>query len=648
MMVIGLDFGTTNSILCYHDSETDKIDTFELIPGKSDFIPTIVAYDNDSVFIGEVAKSTIFKKNYDTYSNFKLKLGKDFNMPIHESGRTPHQVAKDFIEKLLDSYKKQKNTGNFDKIVMTIPAAWSRENSNLAVRENIKSIYDELGYGNVITIESEPVAAAAYFCEVYKSNKENPKCEPYEGFILVVDFGGGTLDTTLCKVEPKENKREEIQILECCGFGEYTKTNGCAGVAFDEAVVEHLIKKHGLDIKKYKSDSQERTFKYTELCQKFEEEKIQDLKITESFKKYFKGTNGPRLVEGKGRELFSIVYDMNSGESIDVYCEDLIICFNEVNKPHLEKSLEEIVKYFHKHNVDIESQEKFKVLLVGGFSNFCPVEQTVRKFLFDVSMTDADYRLPETITKYNRSYAIAKGAFYIAKNDNVVHTCDHEIGFIARVNHSQKPSDVPVIKHGVNIKDVSVPQWTEKYKFSMNLGAAKIPVYMNPRRSDGLGRIEGSIGTASELFPNLEDKENMYEISFSVDRNMIPTIYARDRHGNEKQKYLKNFVEDSGITAFTAQTLTPKINSIIKFGGYDWCVRGVHNGEVLLITKDIIEKHRFDISTNNWTNCELRKHLNGVFYNSLDASDKLRIVSFNSDDVYCDDGGVHSALWLKL
>ncbi|MCL2054428.1 MAG: DUF6273 domain-containing protein [Oscillospiraceae bacterium] len=78
----------------------------------------------------------------------------------------------------------------------------------------------------------------------------------------------------------------------------------------------------------------------------------------------------------------------------------------------------------------------------------------------------------------------------------------------------------------------------------------------------------------------------------------------------------------------------PKIGSIIPFGGYDWRVLDVQNSKVLLITKDVIEKRKFDASTNNWTKCELRKYLNGAFYNSFDTSDKSRIVSFNSDNVF--------------
>lgn len=75
----------------------------------------------------------------------------------------------------------------------------------------------------------------------------------------------------------------------------------------------------------------------------------------------------------------------------------------------------------------------------------------------------------------------------------------------------------------------------------------------------------------------------------------------------------------------TMNTLT--INKTISFGGYDWRVLDVQNGQALLLCDKVIEKKRYHSSlvAITWAECELREYLNGSFYDSLGA-DRERIV----------------------
>jgi len=133
MKIIGLDFGTTNSTISYFDA-SGKLDSFKVNTGDTDYIPTVVTYNKDSnykISISKSAKQNLTLKNFETYEHFKLLLGKDADKVIAGKTKTPKEVTRDFIKKLLDEYKTVKKIDKKDKlekIVMTVPyrAQWEK------------------------------------------------------------------------------------------------------------------------------------------------------------------------------------------------------------------------------------------------------------------------------------------------------------------------------------------------------------------------------------------------------------------------------------------------------------------------------------------------------------------------------------------
>ena len=73
MSNIGFDFGTTNSIISYHDSESGTLRCFRRTANDTDYIPTVISYiqrrDNLSVQIGKAAKMR-GDGNPNTYGRF--------------------------------------------------------------------------------------------------------------------------------------------------------------------------------------------------------------------------------------------------------------------------------------------------------------------------------------------------------------------------------------------------------------------------------------------------------------------------------------------------------------------------------------------------------------------------------------------------
>ena len=539
MKVIGFDFGTTNSTISYYDAESKSLDSFRLSASANDYIPTVISYSNkkeNDVSIGITAKGNLTSKSYETYENFKLRLGRNFNEIIEGKTKTPIEVARDFITKLLATYKSEQHIDDIECVVMTVPETWFKESSNQTARENIEGIYTEIGFSDfAFQLESEPVAAAAYFCWAYNNDiKTNPKTEKYNGFITVVDYGGGTLDVTLCEVVNGDN----IKILERCGFGEYNETNGCAGVAFDEAVIEKVIKDNDLSISK---DSP----RFLKFRNSFEERKIAERdKITESLGYYY---DDPAIMEGE--VLFSLEYN-DDGDVVDIFCEDLVECFNRINAPVLSDSLNQTKQFFDAHKIDSSAQGNFRVLLVGGFSNFYSVEAEVRKF-FGSNTERIDKRFEQPFQTRNRSLAISRGAALIAqKVIKVDHTCTHNIGYIVVARDEQDrwiDKDVLVINKGEKLSEVKEAVFSEA-TIQVRHKSGVLRIFMDDGRPNNAGRIQAALDeSVRELFPNVDNKDNEYKVGFSVNKNLVPTIHIRDKSGVKESRSLNKLLERISI-----------------------------------------------------------------------------------------------------
>jgi hypothetical protein len=67
-----------------------------------------------------------------------------------------------------------------------------------------------------------------------------------------------------------------------------------------------------------------------------------------------------------------------------------------------------------------------------------------------------------------------------------------------------------------------------------------------------------------------------------------------------------------------------QIGDILSFGSYKWRVLDIQNDTALIITEEIIEQRPYhdryvDIT---WADCELRKYLNGEFYDKPESVQK--------------------------
>ena len=92
-----------------------------------------------------------------------------------------------------------------------------------------------------------------------------------------------------------------------------------------------------------------------------------------------------------------------------------------------------------------------------------------------------------------------------------------------------------------------------------------------------------------------------------------------------------------------------KVGDYVKFGNYpqteegdiqpiEWQVLSREGNKVLVISLHGLDAKRFDEDSNNWANSEIRKWLNGEFYNkAFTDQEKKSIKSSNLPDVGTSD-----------
>ncbi len=201
--VIGIDLGTTNSLVAWIDHGTAKI--IEGADGK--LVPSVVTLNDygDVVAIGNKARERSMQDAQHTVYSVKRLMGKSFQDVKKESGLLGYrlvpadeglvriQIGKQLYTPIeLSSYVlkelKQRAESFFNepvtRAVITVPAYF-----NDAQRHATKDAGRLAGL-DVLRILSEPTAAAlAYGLDKTK-----------EGIVAVYDLGGGTFDISILKI----------------------------------------------------------------------------------------------------------------------------------------------------------------------------------------------------------------------------------------------------------------------------------------------------------------------------------------------------------------------------------------------------------------------------------------------------------------
>jgi molecular chaperone HscA len=242
-IIVGIDLGTTNSLVAYLKDGVPVCVRNE--DGKSTLVSSVIHFaDNQTIIVGDEAKRKLVTDAANTIYSVKRLMGKSYKDVTKDADYLGYQIIKDDTESLvkvrvkdrfytpielsaliLGELKTRIETNlktSISKAVITVPAYFN-DTQRQATRDAGK-----LAGLDVLRIINEPTAAAlAYGIGTQSSDKAE--------IIAVYDLGGGTFDISILQIED--------------GVFEVLSTNGdtfLGGDDFDKAILDFWLNQLGI------------------------------------------------------------------------------------------------------------------------------------------------------------------------------------------------------------------------------------------------------------------------------------------------------------------------------------------------------------------------------------------------------------------
>jgi molecular chaperone DnaK len=243
--IVGIDLGTTNSLVAYMDGREPKVIADR--EGRT-LVPSVISVDDQGWIVGERAKQRLLTHPTTTVYSVKRLMGKGLGdaqeeqkyFPVSLSEKRPgviqvelgqYRLTPPELSALILKEVKQRAEeflgSAVTQAVVTVPAYF-----NDSQRQATKDAGRIAGL-DVLRIVNEPTAA----CLAYGLQKKK------QGVIAVYDLGGGTFDISILKVKE--------------GIFEVLSTNGnthLGGDDLDQRIMERVLQEiqndSGLDLRK--------------------------------------------------------------------------------------------------------------------------------------------------------------------------------------------------------------------------------------------------------------------------------------------------------------------------------------------------------------------------------------------------------------
>ncbi len=436
MLCIGVDFGSTYTTVSVYQEETGKLEAQTLSEGGTPFIPSVVSISKGQISVGREAKmmSMMGKKGIQNFRAFKMMLAEENEEILADRGftasYTPEHVTADFLENVLKQVLDNIGETKIDHLVLGIPEIWNSTLTTIDGRSRLRDICRRFSFveKNGVQVVSEPAAASAFFAYNFRQMVG----DNFDGKILLVDYGGGTLDITLNEVEvrPDKNGREgmEIRILYRTGAGENEQRQiGKASIVYMESLLEAAIHQEFPDMKI------EHDVHFYRALDSLEGQLQECTNIIKTiFDDY--GTDPEDLSEDEMDEedyIFTMI--PYRGMFINISYQLMVEVYDRIIRGVFDEKMEEVIQYMKEKNIDYmnRNDQTFKIVLVGGFGNYYLVKkQMTDKFKF----SSTDERQKNIILKREDcEKAISLGAALLASNVlRIRNTAPYSIGIRVR------------------------------------------------------------------------------------------------------------------------------------------------------------------------------------------------------------------------
>lgn len=420
MVNLGVDFGSTYTMVSiFENGEPKTVQSSHL----TFHYPSVVCYDEtkNKYFYGTSARDKLGKKGITGFRGFKMLLNEQMNPQMlgersYSGKHTPEFITSFFLRSVLENTLKKLGEDKIGLLVIGAPECWFQSIRTIDARGTLRDIC--LEFSDIVErveLRSEPTDAAA-FC-VWNYEKKNNKS--FDGSILVVDYGGGTLDTALVSVNHIEDK-VQIKPEMLSGIGENSEREiGKAGIAYQEAVVRKAVSE-ALGVPEAQVDTDP---SFDRAVKELEDALITDCEvIDDTFADYVATPS-----QLKDEILLSVRYN---GCDVDINFAQMKQAYDETIYGQLRRVLDESCR-------GLSEGEQPYLALVGGFCNFYLVRQQIQDHF---KLGGVHSRVKTLFHKEeDREKAIAYGACLLANRViDVCHVANFGIGMYIRFSNSDK------------------------------------------------------------------------------------------------------------------------------------------------------------------------------------------------------------------
>lgn len=373
----GIDLGTTNSAIARMEAGKPTVKKIEV---TDDTMPSCVYFQkNKSCHVGKKAYSSMKSdkrramKKMDaeasnTYLEFKRTMGTDKRYTSSNMDGREYS-SEELSAEVLKALKSFITDEDFKSVVITVPAKFTVNQKTATIKAA------KLAGFNHVELLQEPIAAAMAY-GLTSAQKD--------GYWLVFDFGGGTFDAALIKVEDGI-----IQVFDTEG------DNYLGGKNLDYAIVDNILMPYLQE--NYSIDGFVANPTKKDILREAMKTYAEEIKNELSFKDSYSISVDPGdLGEDEEGEEFEIDLTVTKDEVYNVI------------RPLFQKAVD-ICKDLLKRN-NLTSQQLGKLILVGGPTHSPLVRQMLKE---QVS--------PNVDSSINPMTAVAEGAaLYASTIDNEI------------------------------------------------------------------------------------------------------------------------------------------------------------------------------------------------------------------------------------
>ncbi|MCM1065402.1 MAG: molecular chaperone HscC [Eubacterium sp.] len=234
-MIVGIDLGTTNSLIAYFSEEGPKI-----IPNRlgKNLTPSVVSVDGEgNVYVGETARERMSLYPDTVAQTFKRSMGTERDYVL--SGK--HYRPEELSSMVLRSLKEDAEAFLGEEIteaVISVPAYFDDKRRKATKRAG------ELAGLNVERMISEPTAAAVAY-GLYDKTRDTR--------FLVFDLGGGTFDVSILELY-----HNILEVRAVAG------DNYLGGEDFTEVLAKLFLQKRKMQLQNLNEKEQVRLFRQAE------------------------------------------------------------------------------------------------------------------------------------------------------------------------------------------------------------------------------------------------------------------------------------------------------------------------------------------------------------------------------------------------